>query len=79
MRIQVALHTVLQQYAPPDVGRVFDLQVNEGITIGGLLAALNINMQHDALIFVVNHRMVDETEQLTNEDRLDIVPAISGG
>jgi len=73
------LHTVLQQYAPADMGSMFDLQISEGATIRDVLAELKIVTAHDSLIFVINHHMVEETVPLADGDKLDIIPAISGG
>lgn len=79
IRIMVDLHTVLQQYAPAGTKKAFEMQVSEGSRVQDVLAALKITYRKDGLIFVIDHRMVDENALLADQDRLDIIPAISGG
>ena len=79
MVVQVHLHTVLQYQAA--TGRVssLELQLPEGACVADVLRELDIQMAPEALILVINHRVVDVQAPLADGDRLDVVPAISGG
>jgi sulfur carrier protein ThiS len=77
--VTVHLHTTLQRQSPD--GRVNQLAIElpEGVVIEEVLQSLAIHLDREVLILVLNHRIADANTTLSNGDRLDIVPAISGG
>ena len=79
MVIHVSLHTTLQGVSADGRTSQIDLDLPEGIQVKDVLARLEILAAPDSLILVVNQRVVEAGQLLVNGDRLDIVPAISGG
>jgi sulfur carrier protein ThiS len=77
--VSVHLHTTLQRQSPE--GRISRVEMNlpEGATIEHAIQGLAISMDREALILVLNNRIAEVEAVLTHGDRLDIVPAISGG
>jgi molybdopterin converting factor small subunit len=79
MRVDVHLHTILQRQTQTGrLGRVA-IDLPEGATVGDALDALAVREPVDSLILVINHRVADLNSPLKDGDRLDLVPAISGG
>ncbi len=79
MEVTVYLHTILQKPSPQGPVDRLDLSLPEDATTGDVLRRLEISLDPGGLLLVINHRVVDETTRLVNGDRLDIIPAISGG
>lgn len=79
MQVIVHLHTVLQYRNGQERMSELSLMLPEDAAVADVLNQLEIEMEPDALILVVNHRVADRSTRLSDGDRLDIVPAISGG
>jgi sulfur carrier protein ThiS len=79
MRVNVQLHTILQRQTPE--GRVDQLQIElpEGSCLADLLERLEITLQSEDLLLVVNGRTAQPDQVLENDDRVNLIPAISGG
>lgn len=79
MKVTVQLHTILQRQTPN--GRVDQLQVElpEGSCVENLLERLEIALQPEDLLLVVNGRTAPPDQVLADGDRVNLIPAISGG
>ena len=77
--IEVHLHTILQRYNEHGVVRKLEVDIPDGNSLGDLLHHVAIDLQPDALLLVVNGRLVDKNYTLTPGDRVNLMPAISGG
>jgi sulfur carrier protein ThiS len=79
MNVDVHLHTVLQRQTPEGLVRQLELSLPADSTINDLLAQLEIDFPLDALLLVVNGRLVEENHVLQEGDKVNLMPAISGG
>lgn len=79
MIVHVRLHTALQRVRADGRTGALDLDLPHGAIVGDALAALDLAPDPEALLLVLNRRMVDEDESLAEGDTLDLIPAISGG
>ena len=79
MKIEVHLHTILQQQTSG--GAIDKILVNlpTGSTVSDLLSNLNIKLSPKSLLLAVNGRVADEDQVLVNKDIVHLMPAISGG
>lgn len=79
MIVHVRLHTALQQVSAEGRTGALELDLPPGACVRDALAALGLVPDPEALLLVLNRRMVDEEEPLVEGDTLDLIPAISGG
>ena len=79
MTITVYLHTILQKKTAEGVLRSLELSVPEGSKVEDVLACLEIKIYPDDLLITVNGQVADESQVLFTGDRVDLIPAISGG
>ncbi|OGO38004.1 MAG: hypothetical protein A2W35_00760 [Chloroflexi bacterium RBG_16_57_11] len=79
MRISVYLHTILQQQTPQGTVRQLEVTLPNGSNLLDLLGELNIELDPDQIMLVVNGVMADEHTPLSDGDRVNLMPAISGG
>jgi sulfur carrier protein ThiS len=79
LNITVNLHTILQQRTPDGLVRVIELSMLAGSTVADVIAQLEIDMNPDDLLITVNGQIADENRLLFPDDRVDLIPAISGG
>lgn len=79
MVIQVELHTMLQIQTPEGLKCCINLTLPEGASMRDVLQHLNIQLDPEHLLLVVNRRVVDPDYLVTDGDKLDIIPAMSGG
>lgn len=79
MTITVYLHTILQKETAEGVLRSLELSVPEGSKVEDVLARLEIRINPDDLLITVNGQVADESQVLFTGDRVDLIPAISGG
>jgi sulfur carrier protein ThiS len=79
MKVDVHLHTVLQRQTPEGLVRQLELSVPPQSTVNDLLAQLAIDFPLDSLLLVVNGRLVEENHLLQEGDKINLMPAISGG
>jgi len=77
--VHVRLHTALQRVRAGGRTGALDLDLPPGANVRDALAALGLAPDPEALLLVLNRRMVDEDAPLTGGDTLDLIPAISGG
>lgn len=79
MIVHVRLHTALQRVSADKRTGTLDLDLPSGASVRDVLAELGMAPDPEALLLVLNRRMVDEDTPLAEGDTLDLIPAISGG
>jgi sulfur carrier protein ThiS len=79
MNVSVHLHTILQRQTPEGLVRQLELSVPPQSNISDLLTKLEIDFPLDSLLLVVNGRLVEEGHVLQEGDKVNLMPAISGG
>ncbi len=79
MQISVQLHTTLQKQTPEGLIDRVEVDLPLGSTLQDLITELEINYSLDSLLLVVNGRVAEPSLALTAGDRVNLMPAISGG
>lgn len=79
MKISVYLHTILGRPTPGGIQRQIEVELPQGSTLLDLLHLLEIELTPDQVMLAVNGVMVDENYVLSDGDRVNLMPAISGG
>ena len=79
MLVSVYLHTILQRHTPDGVVRQLEVNLPPGSNLLDLLRELSIELDPDQIMLVVNGIMADERTLLSDGDRVNLMPAISGG
>jgi sulfur carrier protein ThiS len=79
MIVSVYLHTILQRHTPQGIIRQLEVTLPPGSNLLDLLNELNIELDPEQIMLVVNGIMVDEHALLADGDRVNLMPAISGG
>lgn len=79
LTIDVHLHTVLRYKTSQGVVRRVELTMPVGSRISDVLQVMQIDYPRDALLFAINGLVAGEEDELHGGDRLDLMPAISGG
>ena len=79
MIVQVRLHTALQRVSADGRTGTLMLDLPPGACVRDVLDRLHLVADDEALLLVLNRRMVDEDTPLAEGDTLDLIPAISGG
>jgi sulfur carrier protein ThiS len=79
MNVSVHLHTILQRQTPEGLVRQLELSVPPQSNISDLLTKLEIDFPLDSLLLVVNGRLVEPDHILVEGDKVNLMPAISGG
>jgi sulfur carrier protein ThiS len=77
--VTVHFHTILQRQTPE--GRVTHAEIDlpDGSTLADLLDGLALPLGGDDLLLVINGRTVTPDHTLAPGDKIDLIPAISGG
>lgn len=79
IRVTVHLHTVLQKQTPDGLVRRLEMTAPANSTMMDLFTQLEIEMPLDAILLVVNGRIVPPNHPLQDQDEVHFMPAISGG
>ena len=79
MKIEVQLHTILQRQTTEGLQRCIDLEMPPGSTLRDLMDRLEIQLEPENLLLVVDSKVVDETHVLAEGEKVDLIPAMSGG
>ena len=79
IRVSVRLHTVLRRKTPEGVVDRLEIDLPDGATVQTLLDVASIPLSGDALLLVVNGRIVKPEQVLSEGDQVRLVPAMSGG
>jgi len=78
VKITLRFHTSLQNEDAIGNKKVLEIQVPELSTVNDVLQTLHIDLPQDCLI-VVNHRIFDIDNTLSDQDIVDLIPILSGG
>lgn len=79
MIVTVHLHTILQRQTPDGIVDRLEVALPQGSTLADLLRQVGVEMNPDALLLAVNGRVADLDALLFEGDRINLMPAISGG
>lgn len=79
MVVTVRLHTVLRRETPEGVIDRIALNLPDRSTVADALAQLGVGQQGQAILLVVNGRVVKRDHVLSDSDELRLIPAVSGG
>jgi sulfur carrier protein ThiS len=79
MLVSVYLHTILQRHTPEGIIRQLEVSLPPGSDLLDLLGELQIEFDPEQIMLVVNGVMADEHALLADGDRVNLMPAISGG
>ena len=79
VRVTVHLHTTLQRQTPQGLQRQLEVELPVGSLLSDLLEHLAVAVPEDTLLLAVNYRVADVDYRLQDGDRVNIMPAISGG
>jgi len=79
MHVAVYLHTILQRETPEGMIRQLEVSLPPGSNLLDLLGQLQIELDPEQIMLVVNGIMADEHTLLKDGDRVNLMPAISGG
>jgi len=77
--ITIYLHTILQKQTPDGPVRSVELMMPEGSIVANVIARLEIKIDPEDLLITVNGQIAEESQSLFACDRVDLIPAISGG
>lgn len=79
MKIEVQLHTVLQRQTPQGLQRCIDLEIPPGSTLRDLLHLLGLELDPEQVLLVIDSKVVDENHLLAEGEKVNLIPAMSGG
>jgi len=79
MVVTVRLHTILRRETPEGVVDRLKLDLPAGATIQSLVERLEIKLRGEAILLVVNGKIVREDQVLFEGDEVRLIPAVSGG
>lgn len=79
MIITVYLHTILQRQTPEGLINRVEVKIPPGSMVVDLLKALKVDIDINSVLLVVNGRSAELTQLLNDGDRVNLIPAISGG
>jgi molybdopterin converting factor small subunit len=79
VKVQVHLHTILQKSTPEGMIRKFEVEIENGATLGDLVALLELSADDENTLFVVQGQISTMNCELVHGDVVHCIPAISGG
>ena len=79
MVVTVRLHTILRRETPDGVVDRLKFDLPAGATIQSLVERLEIKLRGEAILLVVNGKIVKEDQALAEGDEVRLIPAVSGG
>jgi len=79
MVIDVRLHTILQRQSPNGLRHQLHVTLPENSKVSDLLCFLQIDLDTDHLLLVVNGKVVGLEHLLEEGDKVNLMPALSGG
>ncbi len=79
MIVTVHLHTTLQQQTPDGPRRQVELNLPDGLALVDLIQRLDIEIDPDETLLIINGRMAELSQPVSDGDQVHLIPAISGG
>ena len=79
MVVEVHLHTILERKTSQGYIRKLEVDLSPGTTLEELIELLDIQVNLDNIILVVNTRLAEPGQILTDRDVVHLIPALSGG
>jgi sulfur carrier protein ThiS len=79
MNVFVQLHTTLREQMVNKDLRWMEQELPPGSDVNRMLEKLRLNAPIESLIVVINGKVVSLDDPLGEGDKIDIIPAISGG
>ncbi len=79
MIVTVHLHTILQQQTPAGPLDRLEVTLPPGSSLADLLQQLKVGLEPESLLLAVNGRVAEPGLPLSHGDRVNLMPAISGG
>ena len=77
MKIHLQLYSILREKLPSDAKGIAVLELENGTTLGGLLAELGIKRK--VVISVNDTQETDKSRKLRDGDKVKIFSSVSGG
>jgi len=77
--VEVYLHTILQRYTSQGLQKQLQVTLPTGSKMVDLLRHLQIDLDPDHLLLVVNGKVVELEHVLQDGDKVNLMPALSGG
>jgi len=77
MKVRVKLYSPFKKYSPGDTEE-FDMELEPGMTVGGLIKSLGIPQEMERQFFV-NGRHAKVTTRLSHCDKVVVFPIVCGG
>lgn len=79
MVVEVHLHTTLQREGADGPERQLAVELPRGSALEAVLSQLQIDLDPEHLLLVVNGRLAEPDQLLSEGDIIHLIPAISGG
>lgn len=79
MVVTVRLHTILRRQTPNGIVDRLQLELPSGASVATILHRLEIGLRGEAILLVVNGRIVKPDHSLVDGDEVRLIPAVSGG
>lgn len=79
LSVTVHLHTIIQLQTTEGLKNKIIISVGENTTLHYLISFLDLHLSEEAMLFVVNGKVVPPTHVIQNNDEVHLIPAISGG
>jgi sulfur carrier protein ThiS len=79
MVVTVRLHTILRRETPDGIVDRLTIDVPADTTMQTLIDQLGIKLRGEAILLVVNGKIVKEDHILAEGDEVRLIPAVSGG
>ena len=77
--VEVYLHTILQRETPQGFEKQIQASLPDGSKMADLLRSLNIDLDPAHMLLVVNGKVVELDHELRDGDKINLMPALSGG
>jgi sulfur carrier protein ThiS len=77
--VTVHLHTILQRQTPTGLLDRLEVTLPPGSSLADLLQQLEVSLELESLLLAVNGRVAEPDLPLAHGDRINLMPAISGG
>ena len=77
--VEVYLHTILQRNTAKGLQKQIQVNLPSDSNMADLLRSLNIDLDPDHMLLVVNGKVVELDHTLRDGDKINLMPALSGG